>query len=610
MGYVPLSHNLNQKGSSLSPESSGQTAIDKTHAEEAHAFYKARPALQIAASCLRLIRGDYDSEYRKELASAHEANEVGPAYITWWSLYGHYDVYTAMEWFGERPDIRQGILTRLCNFPTKAGRSMQPDHQAGLIEMVIESGDRSMADFEAAIRPEDIVVYGPADDLFRQFAVSIPNETPTVGSRDHERTLHVFAGLLLLLLEGRLSQTTEAHPPILSYVDFRLALGLEDWHLHIPRESLVDLDKKRLILERRRPDVQFATRDEIRIIGLPLIVKSFPFAAIRRIFEVAAARVRFDPPRSSVRPPGKSVRPPASHAPTVRGAVSRPNAPVSRSASRLPMPPGVPRPEQAATLPSTESAKQPAPPERGPVTAIVLVSTPEPTLVGLKPPPSPSEAVSPPGGAPHSEAPVRPSVVPQPAQTDEVDGGWDGDVSDRQNTIPVPRDHPADGHPAVEPPKPDEEAGAVVIAGSEVGYIPNSSFDNAPDHTRKATVPPARASESTSDLRTLRMLIEIQTQYGLTFPEDGMHLPHQLTQDIYALLSSRVWLEDEKRMREVMVHVLHAVSPEEYPMNGIWSRISFPGLRDLFLATLKEVSQPLLRELATTLEEGVEASSA
>lgn len=543
MGYSPLSHNSQHQRDASSSESVFDAKTDVALAAEAAQFLTVRPAIQLVAEFLTIIRGDGDAEYQATIQKAKSNKQPMPPYLAWWSLHDRYDSYTVMGWFKQRPDIRQAILTRMCDFPAKAGRLMDPSTQASLIEMVVQSGDRTAADFDAAVRPEDIVVYGQADDVFRQFADSFPKER-LVDSAQHERTLHILSEVLTLFVEGKKSTSGALLTPILSHLDFRLALGVEEWRRFIPMNLQVRVDNKRIIAERNRSNGLLTTRDEIREVGINNIVKSFAFDAIRKVFEVASNRVRFDIPATERTP--SSIT-----APSVKRELSN-RLPLPKNDSPIADPlPQVPQPAEA----------------RETVSDLPLL---------VDPLPSAGETIK--------------SIPPPP--TTEVDEGWDQSGAGTDAVTLGP------------PPPPAEQHTGVELAARDAAYIPDEMFASAQNNAVSASTPPvAKRSGSTSDLRVMQLLIEMHDVYGLKFPNGGMYFPPELTRDIYSVMTQREWIEDDQRMRVVMVNILHTLDPADYTLNGEWANAPLKPLTTMFISNLRDAGQPILMDVAKSLEE-------
>lgn len=655
MGYSPLSHN---KFQAKKPDADSviDTSLDAEFSTEAAEFLAARPQLQLVSEFLKISRGDADPAYQETVTAAQKKGAPKPLYLSWWSLHDRYDAYSVLDWFVQRPDIRQGILTGMCNFPARAGRIMPPSQQASLIETVIESNDRSSADFDAALRPEDAVVYGPADDIFRQFSQSLPKEK-VEDPEQQRRIMSVLAESLMLFVDGIRSGSERLLAPIMTPVDLRMILGFPQWHQYLPRETLAEVDRMRIAQEKKRPDAAFTTRMEFHIVGMMTIVQSFPFPLIRKIFDVAATRrIKLDRPPQAVAP--------VAHAPAP-APVIRPSHQSGQHSLRLPLP-------AAARIPLPE-APRPAPvevrPEEPSQPAIVLPALPPHVEVPEAPAPSVPEATPPPEpeappvpqapeAAPAPEAtpvsqldtqseasPVLPAPVEPAHPVDtppgsavaeglkitpsDVDAGWEGVTEPEKPKATLPELLPEAG-PAflserpeaveerpitVEPEPPSEmpppqhasqEVPSIVPLGEitrETNYIPDGAFDEARDRAIDASLPPApKRSGSTSNLQIMRYLLELRDRFGLRLQDDGNYFPVGLTKDIHDVLTDLTWIRDEQRMRDVMVNIMHGIDPDEFKLQDEWTYLSFTPLCTLFLSTLKGATVPLLREAGNSLE--------
>ena len=662
MGYSPLSHN---KFIAQKPDSDSviDTSLDAEFSTEAAEFLAARPQLQLVSEFLKISRGDSDPAYQESVVAAQKKGAPKPLYLSWWSLHDRYDAYSVLDWFVQRADIRQGILTGMCNFPARAGRLMAPTQQAGLIETVIESNDRSSADFDAALRPEDAVVYGPADDIFRQFAQSLPKEK-VEDAEQQRRIMYVLAESLMLFVDGIRSGSDRLQAPIMTPIDLRMILGFPQWHQYLPKETLAEVDRMRIAQEKKRPDAAFTTRMEFHVVGMLTIVQSFPFPLIRKIFDVAATRrIRLDKPPTqaavpvvpapapvirqshqsgthSLRLPLPLARVPLPEAP--RPAVEIRREEPSQPVIALPaLPPHVAVPE--APAPSAPEIPSPSQPE---------ASQPEPSAPQAAPPsqpeaqPSETAPVSQLDTLPEaSPAPPAPPVVEETPPSavaeslnitpSDVDAGWEGVIEPEKPKATLPELLPEAG-PAFLSERPDaperpitvepesgsdlpeapvlsEQTPSIAPLGEitrETNYIPDGAFDEARDRAIDASLPPApKRSGSTSNLQIMRYLLELRDRFGLRLQDDGNYFQVGLTKDIHDVLNNLSWIRDEQRMRDVMINIMHGIDPDEFMLQGDWTFLSFTPLCTLFLSTLKGATVPLLKEAGNSLERSRNAPS-
>jgi hypothetical protein len=97
--------------------------------------------------------------------------------ISWWSATftrSQWRALPRMQWLAQRADIRQRVTSSLTGLPRKAARSKTPEFQAGLIDAVLDHGDVSGLEFEEAFSPQDLVIYGPAAEIWGQFRQRMP----------------------------------------------------------------------------------------------------------------------------------------------------------------------------------------------------------------------------------------------------------------------------------------------------------------------------------------------------------------------------------------------------------------------------------------------------
>lgn len=246
------------------------TTDDDALAREAHAFYTRQPQLQVVAEALVALR---------------------EAQLPWWAPEDLRAIWGAQErlrWLKDRADVRQRITTALTGLPKNAARSRGPSAQAELIDAVLDHGDVTAADFEAAFHAEELVVYGPAPAFWMTFRERMPwAET----SAAHQKLL---ARILKSLLSERAADGS-IRRPVLSAWDVRGAIDGVVWHRSLPVELLVAIDEARLRQERSRPREPFHARHELIHASPELIVQHIPLADLEPVFAVATSHMRFDP---------------------------------------------------------------------------------------------------------------------------------------------------------------------------------------------------------------------------------------------------------------------------------------------------------------------------
>ncbi|HVY45561.1 MAG TPA: hypothetical protein VHB21_06755, partial [Minicystis sp.] len=213
---------------------------DASLAEEARAFLAGSPARQLVAEILHRLR-------------ATEAPFWSPE-----ALRQRFPAEARMRWLAERPDVRQRVTSKLTGLAPKAARKKTPEFQAALVDSVLDEGDVSAKDFDAAFEAEELAVYGPADAIWRAFLDAIPWDARGAA---HEE-------LAAWLLDALLASTSGlagafARRPILTPLDVRQAIDAAAWHAQLPLDVRVAIDRARLAQERERPGVPFGAADEL-----------------------------------------------------------------------------------------------------------------------------------------------------------------------------------------------------------------------------------------------------------------------------------------------------------------------------------------------------------
>src|SRR5262249_40117675 len=118
-------------------------------------------------------------EQRAHLADAPALQLVAELYhklrsldLAWWSpeaLRARWSAADRMRRHRRRPDLRQRITTHLTGLAPRSARKKTPEFQGALVDGVIDDGDATVRAFEEAFDPADLVVYGPAADLWAAF---------------------------------------------------------------------------------------------------------------------------------------------------------------------------------------------------------------------------------------------------------------------------------------------------------------------------------------------------------------------------------------------------------------------------------------------------------
>jgi hypothetical protein len=205
--------------------------------------------------------------------------------FSWWSATftrSHWRALPRMQWFAQRPDIRQRVTSSLTGLPCKAARSKTPEFQAGLIDAVLDHGDISGATFEEAFSPQDLVIYGPAAEIWAQFRQRLP-------WGDHTEAHQKFIGWLLCVL---LSERSTLDPdmlrkPILTAWDVRTAIDPQVWQDRVPLDVRAAIDEARLKREKARPREPFSARHELQIATPELLAEHIPLGDLLPVLQAA-----------------------------------------------------------------------------------------------------------------------------------------------------------------------------------------------------------------------------------------------------------------------------------------------------------------------------------
>jgi hypothetical protein len=301
--------------------------------EEAERHLAQRPELQIVA----------------ELYAKLRALE-----LPWWTpeiLRRRWSAERRLGWLAQRADLRQAITVRLSGLAPKAARSQKPQFQAALIDSVLDEGDVSVKDFEAAFDPKELAVYGPAAELWREFRERMPWEEDT---KVHQE---LVAWLLSALLASASPTYGLARRPILTPWDVRTRVDGRLWHTHIPLEVRVAIDEARHAREREHSDRPFLAVDDLAIATPAVITESVPLRDLMDVFLGAESILGFeeqkapppdpagpDEPEPDAAPPsGPSDEPTTAQEPTTRRKKApAPMASYRPAAADAPPPPAAP----------------------------------------------------------------------------------------------------------------------------------------------------------------------------------------------------------------------------------------------------------------------------
>jgi hypothetical protein len=251
------------------------TKTDEKLREEARLHLARTPQLQVAAEILAKLRS---------------------LSVPWWSperLRHAFPASVRMQWYAERPDLRQSITHRLTGLAPRAARARSAVLQAELIEAALDCGDIDTASFESAFDPRDIVVYGPVRAYWKRLRECMPWDND---NRAHQ----LLVGWMLRTLIAEKSEDGAHRKPVLSALQVRTAIDTRLWQTRIPMEVRVAIDEARLQLEKRNTREAFHARQELELATPEIIASHVPLRELQRIFLLAERALGFDDPESIV----------------------------------------------------------------------------------------------------------------------------------------------------------------------------------------------------------------------------------------------------------------------------------------------------------------------
>lgn len=250
-------------------------ASDDDLHREARAHLAKSPHLQVVAELLAKLRAQD---------------------LPWWtpeSLRSTWSARARMRWYTERPDLRQKITTELTGLPPNTARTKSPDFQADLLDSVLDNGDVGESQLDHAFHPADLVVYGPAEQMWTAFRERMPwmEESPV-----HQR---LVAWLLRTLLADRSSFEGMARKPILTPWEVRAAIDPMVWQTRIPADVRAAVDDARLRQEKARAREPFTTRQELLICTPDHIAASVPLVDLEGVIAAAERNMGFGAPMAN-----------------------------------------------------------------------------------------------------------------------------------------------------------------------------------------------------------------------------------------------------------------------------------------------------------------------
>jgi hypothetical protein len=385
-------------------------------------------------------------EARAHLADAPALQLVAELYgklrsldLPWWtpeSLRTRWSATDRMRWYRARPDLRQQVTSALTGLAPRAARKKTAEFQGALLDSVIDEGDVTVRAFEEAFDPCDLVVYGPADEIWQAFVERMPWGEDTAVHQE------LVAWLLDALLADHSSLDGVTRRPILTALDARTSIEGRVWHTRMPLEIRVAVDEARFQKERERPGEPFHAESDLSIAVSATIAASIPLRDLQPIFTTAErqmglsrAPLRAEAPKGE---PAPRKTPEVSPAP--KAADPAPTAAPARTSVAPPPRSVAPPPVSAAPAPAPARTSV-APPPRSVAPPPPASVPPQPLPRDLAPPP-----VSKPGkidAATRLESPTKPSArISIPDSFHDIPG-----EEERTNPWDIPTDATPDKAP-------------------------------------------------------------------------------------------------------------------------------------------------------------------
>jgi hypothetical protein len=246
--------------------------------------------------------------------------ELRAARVSWWDpvhLRARFPLADRLRWLEQRPDLREKIAGSLTKLTLREARSRTTSFQAELIDATLDPvGDAQR--LEDAFDPCDLVVYGPAGELWDEVVGCIPWST--------ELQPALVERLLASLLAERSAPLGTTRSPLVSPWQLRTAVDTRAWQSHLPARVRAAVDDARLHKELVEPGAPFSARDEIEIVTVGVLAASLPLRALRPVFEAATRVMGLERPA----PPHSQPAPKASFA-EIANDVSDPSFEVTAS---------------------------------------------------------------------------------------------------------------------------------------------------------------------------------------------------------------------------------------------------------------------------------------
>jgi hypothetical protein len=211
--------------------------------------------------------------------------------LPWWTAEQLRSAYSSSErlaWFSQRPDIRQRITTELTGLAPRAARNKSVEFQANLVDSVIDEGDISVETFESAFEPKEIVIYGPAAEIWSLFRQRMPWDDDATPHQD------LIGFLLGALLADKSALDGTPRTPILSPLAVRMAIDGRVWHSRIPLDVRVAIDDARFAREKEHPNEASRVAHDLLVATPALIAASIPLSDLVNVFDLAGTAMGFE----------------------------------------------------------------------------------------------------------------------------------------------------------------------------------------------------------------------------------------------------------------------------------------------------------------------------
>jgi len=326
-------------------------ADDTALGQAARSHVAGQPALQLIAELLHRLR---------------------EARYAWWTpalLRETWGAGARMEWFTQRPDIRQRITSGLTGLRPKAARNKQPDYQAALVDSVIDEGDVTVDEFEYAFDAIELAAYAPAAEIWHRFRERMPWHEDSAAHQ----------ALVGWLIERLLADTSTVEgmtrTPILTAHAVRSAIPGTLWHARIPLEVRAAIDDLRLAREQASPAEPFRAADDLSLATPAIIAAHIPLRELLVVMDVAERAMGF-PATRELPVVAAPARPAERVATEPRPADAKPETAVPR----MPEPATPIMPEPAAPVLEAVQAAAPTPEKPQPVVAPAEKPQPAPVV--------------------------------------------------------------------------------------------------------------------------------------------------------------------------------------------------------------------------------------